>query len=1542
MDSNSFIDESSSTLLGTESLLDAQTNDDDQNGDTTAESVVSSSQTSFTDNADSGLDFSSSIIGIGDLDLGAPVTLAGPTDGQWHLNSANDINVQTVWNDYTGNGVTISVVDSGVEFGHSELSGNYDTTIDRDVLQSNDDGGPKISADNHGTSVAGVIAAANDGVGTTGVAYDSTITSFRLISNQGISTGMVDDAFTRDVDISNNSWGWANIFTGSEAFNDAIDSSLQDGATNNRGGLGTVFVFASGNAQSYSDDTNYSEMSNSRFTISVGATDSNGDLTSFSTGGASLLTSAPGQSIYTTDRTGSSGYVSGDYVTINGTSFAAPAVSGVVALMLEANSNLGYRDVQEILAYSSRQTDTDNSTWEINGASNWNGGGLHASEDLGFGLTDATAAVRLAETWSLINPITGTYANEDTATGSSGTLNSSVNHLSQNESTITINDDVDIDHVEIQLNLTHNRQQDLTIELVSPDGTSSIMFDRPPTTFEYGQGVSGTYQSFRSLSSTQHWGESSVGDWTLRITDNASSYNGTLGSWNLTIYGDDAASNDTYIYTDEYSNYAGVSARTTLTDTSGMDTLNASAVSSNSTINLNAGQNSTIDGVTMTIQSGTNIEHAIGGDGDDIIIGNSLSNSLYGGRGSDTYRYTDINNIGTDTIDDLFNSTGDVLDFSSFSLGSVQDWGVQDIDNNGFDDRLTLDFGSGGSILVNGFFSNSVIEQAGTKTIESIIFSDITLSFTEIYDLAQNVQTLNGTGVGETITGNFNNEKIYGFAGNDTLFGKNGHDKIYGGDGNDVLDPGHGIDTLFGEAGNDFLYGSPSWTGATGTKTLYGGTGDDLYYINGSTDIVIENVGEGNDTVYVYDSSYTLTDNVENLEIRYNNNINGTGNDLANTLTGAGGNNILTGLRGNDILYGHGGVDTLYGGDDSDSLYGGAGNDALYGGVGNDTLNGNNDDDILYGNDGHDNLNGGNGNDTLEGGNGNDTLDGWNGTDDLYGGTGNDILYGSPVWKGTTGLKTLYGGTGDDLYYIDGNSDVVVENAGEGTDTVYLYDADYTLTANVENLQIRLNNNINATGNTLNNILTGSGGDNILSGLSGIDTLYGNGGNDTLNGGSDNDNLYGGANNDILNGDDGNDYLNGGDGNDTVNGGNGNDTLDGWNGTDDLFGGSGNDILYGSPVWKCTSGVKTLYGGTGDDLYYIDGNSDVVVENAGEGTDTVYLYDADYTMAANVENLEIRYDTNRNATGNSLDNTITGAGGDNNLSGAGGSDTLRGMNGSDTLNGGDGNDFLYGGNNNDTLNGNADNDYLHGGSGNDILNGDAGNDILFGGYGNDTLNGGDGNDTLYGIPSWSGGTGVKTLNGGDGNDLYFIGDGSEIVTENANEGTDTVYVYDASYTLTANVENLEIRYGTNIDGTGNASDNTLTGGNGNNTLSGLAGNDIIYGNGGNDTLLGGADNDRYIISGNFGTDVIFDSSGSSDSLEFISSITNALTWTAVDRDTNGQFEDLLIDFGNGKSVTVQDYFDNGNDSLAGSGLMENISFTDDAVNNFTDVQGFLV
>ena len=591
---------------------------------------------------------------------------------QWHLlNSGQagglsgiDINVTDVWDDYTGAGVRISVVDDGVEYTHEDLNDNYNELGGFDYAANDSDPFSELG-DFHGTAVAGLIAAENNGVGAVGVAFGSTLTALRIFGGS-LTVSEIADIYNSQVtggfDISNNSWGYSGFFFDNldGATFGGVGAAFENAVANGRDGLGTVLVFAAGNDRLLGQNVNYHGLQNARESIAVAATDDSGGIASYSTSGAAILISAPSSGgaagIVTTDRTGSIGYAAGDYTfTFTGTSAATPIVSGVVALMLEANPSLGYRDVQEILAYSARQVDLTDPGWAFNGAHNWNGGGLHISHDFGFGLIDAHAAVRLAETWT----DQSTSANEVLISATQAP-NLAILDNSTITDTVFIGGELDIDHVEVDISISHTRIGNLTVTLTSPDGTQSILVDNPGQTASNVLGSSQNNINF-TLSSTNLWGETGAGTWTLTVTDDATGDVGVLVDWTLNLFGDAAGNDDTYIYTDEYAGFSGDAARQNLLDSGGVDTINAAAITTDSVINLatdTAGiPISVVDtiisgegqlaGNALTIDNVSIIENAFAGDGNDVLIGNSAANTLSGGRGDDTFH----GGAGDDTLD---------------------------------------------------------------------------------------------------------------------------------------------------------------------------------------------------------------------------------------------------------------------------------------------------------------------------------------------------------------------------------------------------------------------------------------------------------------------------------------------------------------------------------------------------------------------------------------------------------------------------------------------------------------------------------------------------------------------------------------------------------------------------------------------------------------------------------------------------------------------------------------------------------------------------
>jgi Ca2+-binding RTX toxin-like protein len=235
---------------------------------------------------------------------------------------------------------------------------------------------------------------------------------------------------------------------------------------------------------------------------------------------------------------------------------------------------------------------------------------------------------------------------------------------------------------------------------------------------------------------------------------------------------------------------------------------------------------------------------------------------------------------------------------------------------------------------------------------------------------------------------------------------------------------------------------------------------------------VIENPGEGNDTVYA-SFSYTLTANLDNLILQGGGDLQGYGNALVNALYGNSGNNLLNGNGGADVMIGGAGNDQYYVDDAGDQMFeiANQGNDTVYA-TAHFGLSANVENLILEG-----------GADLQGYGNSLMNL--------LVGNAGNNLL------NGGAGADTMIGGLGNDAYFVDDGNDLVSENLGEGNDTIYA-EVHFILSANVETLVQQGSANLGGTGNALANGIFGNSGNNTLDGQGGADVLTGNAGNDTF------------------------------------------------------------------------------------------------------------------------------------------------------------------------------------------------------------------------------------------------------------------------------------------------------------------------------------------------------------------------------------------------------------------------------------------------------------
>ncbi len=479
---------------------------------------------------------------------------------QWHLRNTKqgggtagaDANATPAWDHYQGSGVVIGVIDDGVELTHPDLASNAAPDWHFDWNGNDSNPAPsQANGDFHGTAVAGAAAArGGNSLGVSGAAPLAQIAGLRLIAEPA------DDAEeaaafahqNQNILIKNISWGPPDTGDSLGEMGPLAKAAFANAVASGRGGNGTLMFWAGGNGRRYQDQSNKDGYANSIQVIAVGATTNKDAQASYSENGSNLVVSAPSSGgsvdIVTTDLQGNNGYnragVAGelgnrDYTrTFGGTSSATPLVSGVAALMLEANPNLGWRDVKEILLRSSRKIQPGSAGW----TSRYGGGPdlppIKHHESFGGGVVDAAKAVELAEGWSNL-----AAAQTLQATVSPNAPIPDAGAAVERSFDFSAETSLRVEHVEVTVNIPHAYRGDLEIQLVSPTGVISALaavagYDNgwDPVTDKLGAG----YEPW-TFSSVRHWGEGSRGVWKLRVRDRLSGDTGTLKSATVRLHG---------------------------------------------------------------------------------------------------------------------------------------------------------------------------------------------------------------------------------------------------------------------------------------------------------------------------------------------------------------------------------------------------------------------------------------------------------------------------------------------------------------------------------------------------------------------------------------------------------------------------------------------------------------------------------------------------------------------------------------------------------------------------------------------------------------------------------------------------------------------------------------------------------------------------------------------------------------------------------------------------------------------------------------------
>lgn len=519
---------------------------------------------------------------------------------QWHLDNTGqntfaansglaeeDINLnQAISEGATGKGVIVAVVDQGLEIAHADLSGNVVEGGSYHFGNNSTDPTNNAFNGDHGTSVAGIIASVGwNNLGGRGVAPGSSLKGFnalRFPAEANFIAALGGAEFAADVDVFNQSLGFSNSYD--FRIDEILEAQYRYGVTSLRGGKGAIYIKSGGNG--YNDFGGASCFAaNSAgvtcqnismdpenalpYNLSIGAITANGVVASYSSFGSAIWVTAPGgdsgdidPGILTTDQSGCDrGYARDQNFPVNvfddgsrrghpentncdytasfsGTSAAAPVVAGVVALMLEANSSLTWRDVKHLLAGTAEQVDPtiDDVVMELGDGKyiaepGWttNDAGYVFHNGYGFGRVDASAAVTAAREFSadtMGDFIETGYESSDIESPLAIPDNSVVGA----SDTITIANDLTIEAVKIDVDVSHDHSGDLGIELISPAGTRAVAFNA-----RNGFGSSNDLD-FEILVNT-FYGESTLGDWTIKIVDAASRDEGTLNIWKIRFYG---------------------------------------------------------------------------------------------------------------------------------------------------------------------------------------------------------------------------------------------------------------------------------------------------------------------------------------------------------------------------------------------------------------------------------------------------------------------------------------------------------------------------------------------------------------------------------------------------------------------------------------------------------------------------------------------------------------------------------------------------------------------------------------------------------------------------------------------------------------------------------------------------------------------------------------------------------------------------------------------------------------------------------------------
>lgn len=456
-------------------------------------------------------------------------------DKQWYMHDGNEhgraMNISGAWRlGFTGKNVVVTILDDGIEKDHPDLIQNYEAQASTDINGYDNDPQPRYDPTNenkHGTRCAGeVAAAANNNICNVGVAYDARIGGIRLLD--GEVTDLVESmalSFRPDfIDIYSASWGPDDDGKTVDGPATLAQAAFENGIKYGRQGLGSIYVWASGNGGKDDDNCNCDGYTNSIYTVSISSATENGNIPWYSEACSSTLATT-----YSSGASDEKQIVSTDLrsqCTENhtGTSASAPMAAGMIALALEANRNLTWRDVQHLIIETAKPKYLNALDWKTNGV------GRRVSHAFGFGMMDAAQFVLKAQKWQTVPTQRICHQTDPNIVARTFKKHERVVIQMYADACMNTENEINfLEHVQSKVSVKVKYRGNLQIYLTSPMGTNSTLLGRR---IEDDSPDGFNNWPFMTV---HNWGESPRGMWTLEIVDIENTV--IFLNWSLVFFG---------------------------------------------------------------------------------------------------------------------------------------------------------------------------------------------------------------------------------------------------------------------------------------------------------------------------------------------------------------------------------------------------------------------------------------------------------------------------------------------------------------------------------------------------------------------------------------------------------------------------------------------------------------------------------------------------------------------------------------------------------------------------------------------------------------------------------------------------------------------------------------------------------------------------------------------------------------------------------------------------------------------------------------------